>query len=214
MNNEAEAIKNGLEQTGQFGIGEPVELTVAYNPSYGFIADLLESAVDKSGIGTTGIAKQTGTFVSDVTTLRGNEGSNFAMHSQGNAIVYNGIKYVKNNGGFKPVGYYKNSKKNGTPTFVSFGSAMNAKDMKDLIGREKSKGGLEYTYSGAYTKDNDFVGEAIGGNSGNNKQATLMQKANIVNAYKLFTDDSPHSSYICQDYADQGVQCGYRQWEI
>lgn len=26
-----------------------------------------------------------------------------------------------------------------------------------------------------------------------------------------FTSDSPHSTYICQDYANEGVQCGYRQ---
>ena len=218
MNNEAEAIKNGLEQTGQFGTGEPVELTVGYNPSYGFISDLLESAVDKSGIGTTGIAKQIGGFVNDVTTERGDIGSNFAMHSQGNALVYNGIKYVQTTTGFQPVGYYKTgeinpdgSPKTNIPTFVSFGSPMNGEDMSKLIADPQDKGGLGYGYSGAYTKPNDFVGEVLGGNSGNNEQATLLQQINILNAYKLFTSDSPHSTYICQDYANEGVQCGYRQ---
>lgn len=212
MNNEAEAIKNGLEQTGQFGTNKPVELTVGYNPSYGMISDLLESAVDKSGIGTTGIAKQIGGFVNDVTTERGDIGSNFAMHSQGNAIVYNGIKYVQTTTGFQPVGYYKANNKDepNVPTFVSFGSPMNGEDMSKLIGKD----GLGYGYSGAYTKPNDFVGEVLGGNSGNNGQATLLQQINILNAYKLFTSDSPHSTYVCQDYAGQGgigVQCGYKK---
>jgi len=219
MTNIGEAIKNGLQQTGQLDVSKPVELTVGYNPSYGFLPDLLESFVDKSGIGTTGIAKQTGQFVNEVTTARGDIGSNFAMHSQANAIVYNGIAYVQTTTGFQPVGYYKTgeinsdgSPKINVPTFVSFGSPMNRDSMKDLIAKPIEEGGkLGYKYSGAYTKPNDFVGEVLGGNSGNNEQATLLQQANIINAYKLFTSDSPHSTYICQDYANEGVQCGYRQ---
>ncbi|WP_041959930.1 hypothetical protein [Sulfurospirillum arsenophilum] len=64
-----------------------------------------------------------------------------------------------------------------------------------------------------YTKPGDFVGEGLGGNSGNNEQADLTQKANILNLLSLFTSGSPHSSYICEHYANanQGVQCGYRQ---
>ncbi|AOO65592.1 hemagglutinin repeat-containing protein [Sulfurospirillum halorespirans] len=204
MNSESEAIKNGLQQTGQSGTGTPVELTIAYNPTYGFLSDVLESFVDKSGIGTTGIAKQTGQFVNEVSTARGSEGSNYALHSQANAIVYNGIAYVQTTTGFKPVGYYKANEN--VPTFVSFGSPMKGEDMSKVI-----EGSLGYTYSGSYTKPNDFVGEVLGGNSGNNEQADLVQKANILNAYKLFTSDSPHSTYVCENYADQGVQCGYRK---
>ena len=213
MNNIAEAIKNGLEQTGQMGTGKTVELTVGYNPSYGFIPDLVESLVDKSGIGTTGIAKQTGEFIDQVTTKRGDNGSNFAMHSQGNALVYNGIKYVKENGGYKPVGYYETGKLNtdgsvesDIPTFVSFGSPMNKIDMESLIQET-----LEYKYSGAYTKEGDFVGEVLGGNKGNNQQSTVTDRLNVLNAYKLFTSNSPHSTYICQEYADEGVRCGYKK---
>ncbi|NCD00223.1 MAG: hypothetical protein EOL95_11060 [Bacteroidia bacterium] len=214
MNSEGEAIKNGLQQTGQSGTGTPIELTVAYNPTYGILPDLLEAFVDKSGIGTTGIAKQTGDFVNEVSTARGSTGSNFAMHSQANAIVYNGIAYVQTTTGFQPVGYYKANKEAdpNVPTFVSFGSPMNVQDMKDLITKPLEEGGkLGYGYSGTYTKPNDFVGEVLGGNSGNNEQADLAQKANILNAYKLFTADSPHSTYICENYANQGVQCGYRK---
>ena len=73
------------------------------------------------------------------------------------------------------------------------------------------EGSLGYSYSGSYTKPNDFVGEVLGENSGNNEQADLAQKANILNLLSLFTADSPHSSYICENYANQGVKCGYRQ---
>ncbi|MCW8896235.1 MAG: adhesin, partial [Sulfurimonas sp.] len=214
MNSEAEAIKNGLLQTGQMNTDKAVELTVGYNPSYGFLPDLLESAVDKSGIGTTGIAKQTGEYVNNVTASRGNTGSNFAMHSQANVIVYNGIQYVQENGGgFKPVEYYKIDGKiePNVPTFVSFGSPMNKDDMNKLITDPQDKGGVGYGYSGAFTKQDDFVGESLGANSGNNAQATIFEQANILNAYKLFTSDSPHGTYVCQDYAGFGVKCGYRE---
>ena len=40
---------------------------------------------------------------------------------------------------------------------------------------------------------------------------TLLSSLNL---YKLFTDDSPHSEYICQDYinnkGDAVVKCGYQ----
>ncbi|OUR70510.1 hypothetical protein A9Q76_07390, partial [Arcobacter sp. 31_11_sub10_T18] len=209
MNNEAEAIKNGLEQTGQFGIGQPVELTVGYNPSYGFLPDLLESAVDTSELGTTGIAKQTGQFVLDLDKARADKGANIALHSQGNPIVYNGIQYIMDQGEYKATGYFKTDTKNleedNKMTFVSFGSPKNGAEMKKLI-KEK----LDATYSGAYTKKDDFVGEALGGNSGNNGTATLQQKVDILNAFKLFGSNSPHSSYRCEDYGPK-VQCGYRK---
>ncbi|MBL3520783.1 hemagglutinin repeat-containing protein [Arcobacter lanthieri] len=212
MNNVGEAIKNGLQQTGQINTNSsPVELNVNYNPSYGFLGDVFESFVDKSGIGTTGIAKQTGGFVYDTTTARGETGSNFAMHSQANAIVYNGIAYVQTTTGFKPISTYDTGTKDGNgkpiyniPSFISFGSPMNGKDMDKII---KSMG---YEYSGAYTKNGDFVGEALGGNKGNNQQADIIDKVNILNAGKLFTDSSPHSTYNCQDFGN-GLKCGYKK---
>ncbi len=202
MNNVGEAIKNGLQQTGQIDIknNSEVELNVNYNPSYGFLGDLFESFVDKSGIGTTGIAKQTGGFVYDTTIARGSDGSNFAMHSQANAIVYNGVAYVQTTTGLKPMG----NEIDDTKTFVSFGSPMNGKDMEKLINK------MGYEYSGAYTKSGDFVGEALGGNKGNNGQADILDRLNILNAGKLFTESSPHSTYICQDFGTN-VKCGYKK---
>ena len=207
MNNEAEAIKNGLQQTGFWNAKSgKVELTVNYNPSYGFLGDLLESAVDKFG-GTTGIAKQTGNFYNDVVGARGDAGSNFANHSQGNALAKSGIKWKVRNGGF-----YTN---NGKHTIVSFGSPISREEMSKTIDLANSKTGNEqFVFSGSYTKKGDFVGEALGGNSENNKDASLTDRLNILNAIKLFTDDSPHSEYICESYVktdNEGeVICGYR----
>ena len=206
MNNEAEAIKNGLQQTGFWNAKSgKVELTVNYNPSYGFLGDLLESAVDKFG-GTTGIAKQTGNFYNDVVGARGDDGSNFANHSQGNALAKSGIKWKVRNGGFNT--------NNGKHTIVSFGSPISREEMSKTIDLANSKTGNEqFVFSGSYTKKGDFVGEALGGNSENNKDASLTDRLNILNAIKLFTDDSPHSEYICQDYINNKggvvVKCGY-----
>lgn len=219
MNSEGEAIKNGLEQTGQMSNNSksPVELNVNYNPSYGFLGDVLESFVDKSGIGTTGIAKQIGIDINETITLRGNKGTNYALHSQANAIVYNGIEYIQTTIGFQPKEYFNTGKVDvqgnpiyNLPSFVSFGSPMNKDDMGNLISKPIDQGGLNYNYSGAYTKSGDFVGEVLGGNKGNNQQATILEQANILNVYKLFTSDSPHSTYSCQDYGND-VKCGYKQ---
>lgn len=149
--------------------------------------------------GTTGIAKQTGEFVYDTTIAIGYLGSNFVMHSQGNAIVYNGVTYIQTTNGYQPT----SDKIDTFTTFVSFGSPMNGKDMGEII---KSMG---YTYLGAYTKAGDFVGETLGGNIGNNQQATILEQANLLNIVKLFTNSSPHSTYICQDFGTN-VKCGYR----
>ena len=207
MNNEAEAIKNGLQQTGFWNTKSgKVELTVNYNPSYGFLGDLLESAVDKFG-GITGIAKQTGNFYNDVVGARGDKGSNFANHSQANGLAKSGIKWKVNNGGFNV--------NNGKHTIVSFGSPISREEMSKIIDLANSKAGNEqFVYSGSYTKKGDFVGEALGGNSEDNKDASLTDRLNILNAIKLFTDNSPHSEYVCQDYinnkGDTVVKCGYQ----
>ncbi|WP_233144073.1 hypothetical protein, partial [Campylobacter pinnipediorum] len=87
-----------------------------------------------------------------------------------------------------------------------FGSPVNVKDMSKLIG----KGGLGYKYN-SVVKDGDFVGEGLGGNKGVNKQADILDRLNLINIFKLFTSDSPHSSYICEDYENIGVVCGYRE---
>lgn len=225
MNNEGLATFNVLEQTGMLNQlasspSTPVEATVFYNPTRGMVADLLESAVDTMG-GTTGIAKQAGEFERDVTTARGIDGSNFTNHSQFNALTKSGIQYINSseNSGekFQNKEYFytgkvdaDNEKVYNLPTFVSFGSPVSGEDMKNLIGTNE-KGGLGYTYMGAFTKLGDFVGEGLGGNSSVDGQASLIERINLFNTMKLFGNNSPHSSYSPYDYVELKDVIGYKK---
>lgn len=227
MNNEGLSVFNVLEQTGMIGQynnkdtkDKPIETTVFYNPTRGMVGDSLETLVDLFG-GTTGIAKQAGEFERDVTTARGIEGSNFTNHSQFNALTKSGIQYINssNNTGakFQNKEYFytgvvdeNNKKVYNLPTFVSFGSPVSGEAMKDLIGTNE-KGGLGYTYMGAFTKPGDFVGEGLGGNSGVDGQASLIERINLFNTMKLFGNNSPHSSYSPYDYVELKDVIGYKK---
>jgi filamentous hemagglutinin len=223
MNDKGLSVFNVLEQTGmieqyQNDKTNPVEATVFYNPSRGMVADSMETLVDLFG-GTTGIAKQYGEFNVDVTTARGTNGSNFTQHSQNNILLKSGISYIKssdNTGAkFMPQEYFisktelgvDGKPKDGTPTYVSFGSPVNGKDLETLIGKD----GLGYTFMGAYTKSGDFVGEGLGGNSGANGQASFIDRANLLNIIKLITPTSPHSSYKPTDYEELKDVTGYKK---
>ncbi|MGB2553052.1 hemagglutinin repeat-containing protein [Campylobacter sp. MOP51] len=206
MNNEGEAIKNALSQTGFYKSNGIVEVTVNYNPSYGFISDLLESGVDKFG-GTTGIAKQTGEFMDKVVSARKDKDTNFANHSQANALANSALRWMSKNNTLNSLSPNNKDTSKGKVTLVSFGSPINHKEMRETL----EKTNIEY--SGSYTKSGDYVGEGIGGNKGENGDATILDKVNLKNAGKLITSNSPHSLYICQDYSklnsEEGVRCGY-----
>ncbi|MDD2651902.1 MAG: hypothetical protein PHX44_02480 [Sulfurimonas sp.] len=226
MNDKGLAIINVLEQTGMIGQYQtdktkPVEATVFYNPSRGIVADLLESAVDTVG-GTTSIAKQYGEFNVDVTTARGTAGVNITNHSQSNLLLKSGINYINssdNTGAkFMPQEYFYTGKvdANGKPiyelpTYVSFGSPVNGNELKMAIEGTKNNPGLGYTYKGAFTKPDDFVGEGLGGNRGVNGEASLVDRINLFNTFKLVTPTSPHSSYKPTDYPELKDVTGYKE---
>ncbi|WP_019556299.1 two-partner secretion domain-containing protein [Thiomicrorhabdus arctica] len=202
MNSEADAIKNGIAQTGSKVV------TINYNPSHGFIGDGLESGVDKLGIVTTGVAKQTGQFVNEATTARGQNGFNMAGHSQANLLLKAGIEYQLDNGGFKGGEYFINPNGSsysetvrGIPTFSSFGSPVNTNDMKTTMNK------TPFIYNGSTANPGDFVAEGLGGNQGVDQQVGAMDRLkSVVNVPKLFTDKSPHSSYECK--TENGNKCG------
>lgn len=217
MNNEADAIKNGISQTHTKD-DTNINLTLNYNPTHGLLGDALESAVDKFG-GTTGMAEQTGEFIRDVTTARGSLGSNFAAHSQGNLLTYSGVNYINSkgsyeNGGFKDKGYFLSTSldpsdegyKDGIPTFAGYGSPVNTTTMKETLEGKNNEGSFKFI--GNYTNNNDFVGEGLGWNAGDNGQANITDKMDVGNAFILFTDKSPHSNYECNQLT--GAQCGDR----
>ena len=209
FNSEGDAIKNGLDQTGS-----PI-FTLNYNPTHGFLGDLMESAVDKNG-GTSGIAEQTGNFIFEVTNARAMTGSNFAAHSQGNLLYQSGIEYQNANGGFQDKSYFvdptrpsEKEKNAGIPTYSSFGSPVNTMDMMETV---QGKDGEQFVYSGAYTKEGDAVGEVIGGNKGQNEQMDAAGRVQgSVNLRKLLSDDSPHSTYLCENHEGAKQTCGYKR---
>jgi filamentous hemagglutinin len=218
MNNEAEAIKNGIAQTYVQG-DDTINLTLNFNPTHGLLGDALESAVDKSG-GTTGMAEQTGEFIREVTTARGDAGSNFAAHSQGNILTNSGVNYINSqgtyeNGGFQDKSYFYNPNgatkeeiEYGLPTFAGYGSPVNKTTMEKTLQSKINGKDSPLVFVGNYTNPDDFVGEGLGWNAGDKGQATIGDKINIGNAIKLFTDESPHSNYECNQLT--GAHCGDR----
>lgn len=144
------------------------------------------------------------------------------MHSQGNIIAHNGIKYIQSadNTGAKFLSVEKFATgevdKDGravykTPTFESFGSPVNGKDMDNLIGKD----GLGYDYKGAFTNEHDYVGQGLGHNSGfgdgSNEQASYFQMLNLIDIGRLFTDSSPHSGYDPKNWSVLDNVTGYKK---
>ena len=190
MNNTlGQAIVNAYTQTGK-----PTEFTLNYNPTYGILADLLECGVDKLG-GTTGMAKQTGLFNEEVKTARGDRGSNTAIHSQGTLLATSGAKYIaelQNTGAMLSSGDAINSTDPEYHTASAYGSPVNVEELKS----ELTKVGIKL--SGAFTNEDDFVGEGLGGNKGLDGQAPFIDRFNLYNFFKLMTSSSPHSNYECK----------------
>ncbi len=206
LNSEGLALRNAMQQTGlMVEQGDPTNssVTLNYNPTHGFLGDFLESSTDTLPIWHTGAAKDTGEFVRDVTTAREDRGSNFNNHSQGNILTQQGIEYIQGKGsyeegGFKAPEYFGDNH----PTFASFGSPVNSNDMKATM----SSVGFESV--GSFTRDGDYVGEGLGGNKGEDEQASLKDRMNILNIPKLFSepDESPHSTYHCAEL--EVANCG------
>ncbi|WP_180999462.1 hemagglutinin repeat-containing protein [Campylobacter concisus] len=219
LNTPMEAIMNGLEQTGQIKkdgtrlAGNTIELTIKYNPTRGFFSDLLEAAQDKFSIGTSDMAKQVGSFISDVTKAAEEKRKkdnrvfavNFAAHSQLNTLVYNGVKWGIDNELYRHLDGVKSlmKKGKGNPyTVSSFGSPVDVEKMRDVLEAAK------IDIAGTFSNKGDFVAEGLGGNKDVNKKADMADRINVLNIPKLFMDDSPHSSYVCQDYEKGGARCG------
>jgi len=218
MTHEAGAIISSINQTHDSKKGDKnIAVTVNYNPTHGFLGDLIEVMIDQFG-GTSGFAKQTGEVTRDVTTARGKDGSNFVNYSAGNPAFKQGMEYIKGkgdykHGGFKARDYFVDKSKQkeadrnaGIPTVAGFGSPVNTKDMEKTVQGDKRN---LFDFRGNVTKPNDFVGEGLGGNKGKNQQMPTKDRIfTIINAPKLFTDQSPHSrgNYHCED--NPNAKCG------
>ncbi len=176
-------------------------ITQSYNPTHGLLSDILESGVDKF-FGKnfhTGIAKQTGDFIYDVAEARGKEGSNFPMHSQGNGIANSGLNYLGENA-FASMDFINAATgETDLPTFASYGSPISKDVFQDTIDQQS------LIYLGTETHSGDAVGEVLGGNIGFNGELSLFDRILALGGISdLFSEDSPHSTYMC----DANFICG------
>ena len=212
LNTEYLAVVNAIQQTGMItknGTVNSMNITVNYNPNHGVLGDLLESGVDKA-LGNylpTGIAQQTGEFIYDVVKARGNSGSNFAMHSQGNLLSNAGIRYI----GYDA--FTKLNIKDDMVTFGSFGSPESYTTFDETIK------GIKATYNGTSTHDYDGVGRVLGHNEGTNGVRPIhAHLTDIVNPLEWWSiaslgigSLSTHSTYYCGETIVNGeyqFKCG------
>ncbi|MGE4542954.1 MAG: hypothetical protein AB7D06_02480 [Pedobacter sp.] len=136
------------------------------------------------------MAKQTGLFNEEVKTARGKEGANTAIHSQGALLATSGAKYIAElqKTGAMPSSEYAIE----DHTASAYGSPVNVVDLQ----RALKKAGIKL--SATFTNEDDFVGEGLGGNKGLDGQASIIDRFNLFNFYKLMTSSSPHSNYECK----------------
>jgi hypothetical protein len=216
LNNRPQAIVNAMEQTGS------TTVTQMYNPTHGFVSDLLESGVDKlfgNKYIHTGVAGQTGKFVVDVVNARGYEGANIIAHSQGAQIMNAGLNTLEPKQ-FSVDWSDPEIDPKKRPTFFINGAPVRATTMKDSVDR------LNFNFAGSKTNPKDPVGEFLGQNQGtwipeykegsgkampimdsllSAKNLTLVTKAKYEvkdEAGNPKNKTSPHSTYGCE------INCG------
>lgn len=163
LNTEALAVYNAVTQTHDL-VTDPdqnVLVTLNYNPTRGVLADGIESGFDKLATQTgntafsTSVAIETGVFQNEVMLARGNEGANFANHSQGNLLSYSGLMAV----GVDPDIVF-GPKKSPNFTFSMYGSPVNANDFGTYLRLHKMQ------LASSSVNNDDFVGQVLGGNFG------------------------------------------------
>ena len=141
------------------------------------------------------MAKQTGLFNEEVKTARGKDGSNTALHSQGTLLAKSGAKYIaelQKTGVMPSYGDAESSSGQRPHTASAYGSPVNVVDLQ----RALKKAGIKL--SATFTNEDDFVGEGLGGNKGLDGQASIIDRFNFFNFFKLMTSSSPHSNYECK----------------
>jgi preprotein translocase subunit YajC len=196
VNSEDEAIKNGLMQMGAL---QSNILNVNYDPTHGFLSDVIEVGWNKL-LGTTILKSGNlyelndyGQTIADAAKSYNITGLRMVGHSGGGERLVDGVLNGVKAGEFTD-----------TELRVQFyGTPVSTKDIIDA--------GIFSGVSGAKNiqhqiNKGDFVAENLGGNSSNvlDKNLGLFGPALITNGYKLFLDSSPHSNYFCE-----GSFCGY-----
>lgn len=226
LNTPALAMYNAVSQTHDMirNPDQDVLVTLNYNPTRGVLADGIESGVDYTAIGlhmpllATSVAKDTGVFLNQVMLALGNQGASFANHSQGNLLTYSGLLAVGLNGDID----FRNEAGEINFNFSMYGAPVNAVDFSGYLADNKMMLGASSVNA------HDFVGQALGGNSGLyiyganagdsfmvvnsiSKQGTQYQyvdarslqstnERHFGNLFNLFLGGSPHSNYSCVSF--------------
>jgi hypothetical protein len=168
VNTDADAVRNGLMQTGQSNF------IVAYDPTYGFLPDLLEVGYNKflgQYLPTINIS-QDNEFVSMFNQQ--NPTAIVSGHSAGGTRLYLATQ--------NDVGSFEYS------YLQLFGAPVNKGSITDLV-----KGNI----------NNDTVvginrGDTVGNILGRNSNGILDFGYNVITSPLLITPWSPHSNYLCQ----------------
>jgi len=208
QNSFEEAARNGAMQTGA------EEFILAYNPEHGLLGDLLESAWDVNigGVLPSGNARQLGDFYRE--GIQAGNSFNIAAHSQGTLLNYRSMDDLD----------FSNNETIVTGTVLFSGSPVYSedffrvvdesgfivKDIKDKDTKNKDKRVIfqinrpigQTSFFGLPLVDAVADSPLFGGNY-NYDGTTNGFWGSILSIPVLFTDDSPHSNYLCQ-----GITCG------
>lgn len=223
LNTEALALYNAFTQTGTNKRADNAAFTLNYNPTREFFADGLESFVDKLATSnlfgildtarplsflSTSVAEDTGDYLRSVMLARGDQGANFACHSQGCLLTYSGILSQDGFSTLDKIGEDRtlNFEFNMYGSAVNNVSFHNYLDSKDMLLRSST------------VNKHDYVGQSLGENRGTyiynendtnrpfEQQVSASQfnivrdtanKLNLINLGWLFLSSSPHSNYTC-----------------
>lgn len=189
LNTMEDAIRNGNMQTGAD------TLIVAFNPSHGFLGDLLESGLDKT-LGAHGIA-HSGNAGQVIDLLKAAQDQNItlsgAAHSQGGLLLTTALNWIDE-------GYLKRDCSNGEFKFQINGAPV---DTADFVAAVRDSGGeFSRDENGNIIPHNINPGDPVplvpilGGGNAENVQEIFDALLNVLNL--LNPEISPHSNYRCE----------------
>ena len=199
MNSLEDAARNGAMQTGTDS------LLVAYNPTHGFLADMIESGWDKTigrALPDAGSGNSRQVAVMFQQWADDERLMNTAAHSQGGLLVYTALRML-DQGALAPV-IMQNDKGEKVKTEYMFqinGAPVDTIDFIHSIAHVDADTG-NHTGGGHNINSGDPVPLLLGGNAENNEQF-LEAVRQVSNVFGLGNSSSPHSNYFCQgDFCD------------
>jgi len=201
LNTLDDSIRNGVMQTGSDTFID------AYNPSHGFLGDVLESFWDKNigGVVSTGNARQLNDFYR--AGINNDTSFNIAAHSQGTLINQRAIEGLDftNGGTIQPGSVQFSGSPVGFDTFIEVTTEAGIpayvrnednKLVPNLIFQTNRPEGETSLFGFPLVDPVSDMPVFLGGNHNQGEGGSLG--GSFFSVPSLFTDGSPHSNYICQ----------------